>query len=529
MRSLKFGAFTILLIGPRQAASKLEISVLDAHLQNLQSAVFPELEAISRDIFAHPEISRNETFAHDVSVNHFCVTKSGEWEVDASISDELPTAWKIEFSHTPASWPQDRTLPAVGFLAEYDALLELGVPSHACGHNHIWLTAVYAASLARQALIDFDIPGRIIAVGTPDEEQNSGKFVLDEAGIFDGSLVWLLAHPSISAAIQPMSSRQNIVVRVVKDTHFAAVKTAYSMLTPLVSLQGLPGQFSTAALIEEVGMFQCNVVQADVALGVIGPTISRVNDTINSVKASHTGFESTNFTLAIDPEIENGIQILFHGNAGHTSQANQGALTLSILSFQQLTSIGDSFEFYLPDNTTSNELDFLVDVRTRWTPDLQTVIDFVLSHIPTQNITLDRSYPAVEPDPFLGPHFIDTISRSAYGAQKWPLSTTPPAASDASWVQRASVSPNGNGTFTVDSVHKAVLHANYNICTTGNITLCPFNHDPPFASLAGADFAYAATEQVARAVAAVAVQLLDDPNLMAKATAHIAQGPKNRK
>jgi hypothetical protein len=414
-------------------------------------------------------------------------------------------------------------------MAEYDALIEANEPSHACGHNHIWLVATYAASLARQVLIDFDIAGTIIVVGSPDEEQNSGKFVLDEAGVYDGSPIWALGHPTIAPAIQPMSARQNLIVRVVKDTHFEAVKEAYRELVPLGNITGLPGQSSTAALIEDVGMFQCNVVQADIALGVVGPSVAQVNAVLSAVKASNPGFATTNFTVSSDPELEGGVQIFIVGNAGHASNTNQGALTMSILGFKQLVAQDPTFEFYLPHNRTSSELDYLIDARTRWTPDIPTLVNFLRAQIPNPNITLDREYPAVEVDPFLGPFFIDTVARPAYGAQAFPLSTIAPAASDASWVQRAAVSPNGDGTFSLDSVQKATLHANYDICTSGNITLCPFNHEPHFADLAGADFAYVQTEEVGRAIAAMAVQLLADPELMAQATAHVAAGPKNRR
>lgn len=522
-------ALALGLVGVAGATSKITTAHIDTHLQDLKAGIFPDLEAISRRLYAHPEISRNETFAHAITVDFFQNKKAGEWEVVADLNDELPTAWSAEFSHRPAGWPRQKPLPSFGFMAEYDALIEANEPSHACGHNHIWLVATYAASLARQALIDFDIAGRIIVIGSPDEEQNSGKFVLDEAGVYDGSLIWALGHPSITPAIQPMSARQNLIVRVVKDTHFQVVKEAYMELVPLVNLTGLPGQFSTAALIEEVGMFQCNVVQADIALGVVGPSVAQVTATLNAVKASNPGFASTNFTLSSDPELEGGVQIFIVGNAGHASSTNQGALTMSILGFQQLVAQDPAFEFYLPHNRTHPELEYLIDARTRWSPDMPALVTFLQNRIPNPNITLDREYPAVEVDPFLGPLFINTVARPAYGSQTFPLSKTPPAASDASWVQRAVVSPNGDGTFSLESVRKATLHANYDICTSNNITLCPFNHEPHFADLAGADFAYVQTEEVARAIAAMAVQLLADPDLMAQATAHVAAGPKNRR
>jgi hypothetical protein len=338
-----------------------------------------------------------------------------------------------------------------------------------------------------------------------------------------------MSHPTISNAIQPMSARQNIVVKVIKDTHFDAVKAAYNTLVPLVNITALPGQFSTAALIEDTGFFVCNVVQADIALGVVGQraTIESVNETINAIKTANPGFASTNFTLVEDPDIAGGVQIMFKGNAGHGSQANLGAMSLSIATFKALHAINGDFQFYLPDNTTVAELDFTVDARTRWTTDMETVVDFVLDLIPTKHFSLDIMYPAYEPDPKLGPLFINTIGLPAYGAQNWSISTTPPAATDASWVQKAQVLVK-NGNHTLQSVEKAVLHANFNICDQP-VAQCPFNHDPPFHLIAGTDHAYDQTEKTARAIAHIAVQLLNDPNMMSDATSNIRSGPPQRR
>jgi hypothetical protein len=285
------------------------------------------------------------------------------------------------------------------------------------------------------------------------------------------------------------------------------VKTAYNMLVPLANITTLPGEFSTAALIEDTGFFVCNVVQADIALGVVGQgaTITSVTDTINAIKKAKPGFSSTNFTLVEDPNIAGGVQILFTGNADHASQANLGAMTLSIATFQALNATNGNFQFYLPDNTTVAELDFTVDARTRWSTDTKTVVDFVLDLIPIKNFSLDIMYPAYEPDPQLGSLFIDTIGLPA------------------SWVQKAQVLAK-NGNHTLQSVKKAVLHANFNVCEQP-VAQCPFNHDPPFALIAGTDHAYDQTEKTARAIARIAVQLLNDPSIMSDVTSNIRSGP----
>ncbi len=71
--------------------------------------------------------------------------------------------------------------PAVGFLAEYDALRGLG---HACGHNLIATWALGAGIALKRALDD--LQGTVKVIGTPGEEGAGGKVIMAEAGVFAG-------------------------------------------------------------------------------------------------------------------------------------------------------------------------------------------------------------------------------------------------------------------------------------------------------------------------------------------------------
>lgn len=81
--------------------------------------------------------------------------------------------------------------PTVAFLAEYDALPNLG---HACGHNLIG-TAAVGAGLALKAVLP-DLAGTIQVIGTPAEEGGGGKAIMVEAGIFGGVDAAMMVHPS---------------------------------------------------------------------------------------------------------------------------------------------------------------------------------------------------------------------------------------------------------------------------------------------------------------------------------------------
>ena len=81
--------------------------------------------------------------------------------------------------------------PRVAILAEYDALRGLG---HGCGHNIIATAAVGAAlALASQRSL---LPGEIVFLGTPAEEDLAGKQVMLDDGLFEGVDAAMMVHAS---------------------------------------------------------------------------------------------------------------------------------------------------------------------------------------------------------------------------------------------------------------------------------------------------------------------------------------------
>lgn len=69
--------------------------------------------------------------------------------------------------------------PAVGLIAEYDALPGIG---HACGHN-LMAAGMVGAAGALAAVVP-DLPGRVVYYGTPAEEAGSGKMIMLDRGAF---------------------------------------------------------------------------------------------------------------------------------------------------------------------------------------------------------------------------------------------------------------------------------------------------------------------------------------------------------
>jgi len=90
--------------------------------------------------------------------------------------------------------------PAVGFLAEMDALPELG---HACGHNLIAVSSAGAGVILRKAFPK--LKGSVEIFACPAEERGGGKIIMNRAGVFDHLDLAMLVHPSDRTEIFKLS------------------------------------------------------------------------------------------------------------------------------------------------------------------------------------------------------------------------------------------------------------------------------------------------------------------------------------
>ncbi|KAI0126139.1 hypothetical protein BJ170DRAFT_461492 [Xylariales sp. AK1849] len=489
------------------------LTTLPDLLKSISSSVFQGVKGVSVDIYNHPEISKSEFYAHDAVVTYFTETQPDLWKVTPHAYGE-PTSWTLEFTNIPDGVTgSEDDVPAVGFLAEYDALIGIG---HACGHHLITLNGLAAASIARQALIDLNIPGRIKLVGCPDEENTAGKNRLEVAGAFNGIDVWMMAHPTLANAVQPMQSRQNVVADFSGETHAETVKKAYGALVEIIDLaESLPGNSSTASPVEDVGMFASNVVQQQIKLGIAGLTLKQVQETVNEI--FDDTYVGVNYTAQETTDVGGGVALVIDGPGGHASESLKTPLRLSIETFRTLTSddAGD-VSFFLPGNVTVTQLDITVSVRTRYSLDQQSVTDTVKAAIEdsASKITTDLPYPALEVDPVIGNKFVSLMKTDDYGETDWAISTIAPAATDASFVQGAELDPV---TRELLSVERVLLHSNFAICSDSED--CPFPHEPLFKEAAGQDLAFDRTEVVARALAQIAVEVVADKSLMDQVTA----------
>ncbi|OIJ15602.1 amidohydrolase [Anaerobacillus arseniciselenatis] len=134
---------------------------------------------ISQYIGENPELGHEEFKASKILAE---TLTDHDFQVDMGTCD-LTTAFEAVFdSGAPG--------PSIGFMAEYDALPEIG---HACGHNLIGTMAIAAAIGLSKVMKQCG--GKIYVYGTPAEETRGGKVTMADEGIFNHLDVAMMVHP----------------------------------------------------------------------------------------------------------------------------------------------------------------------------------------------------------------------------------------------------------------------------------------------------------------------------------------------
>lgn len=133
---------------------------------------------LSKYIYDNPEIGLQE---FKCSKKIIQMLKEECFEVQCNF-EEMPTAF--------VGRKMKGNGPKIAFIAEYDALPEIG---NACGHNLIAAMSFGAAVALSKALDDYE--GEIILAGSPAEELGEGKPFLIKKGVFDDVDVAMMIHP----------------------------------------------------------------------------------------------------------------------------------------------------------------------------------------------------------------------------------------------------------------------------------------------------------------------------------------------
>lgn len=139
------------------------------------------LEKLALDIHATPELGYAETKA--VAWQTRLLTRWG-FQVRSPFAS-LATAYRAA---------KGTSGPVVCFMAEYDALPEIG---HGCGHNLICAAALGAGRALAAALANEGRPGTVVVMGTPAEEGGGGKVQMIARGALKDIDMAIMAHPSV--------------------------------------------------------------------------------------------------------------------------------------------------------------------------------------------------------------------------------------------------------------------------------------------------------------------------------------------
>jgi amidohydrolase len=148
----------------------------------LTQGIKPELIALSDYILENPELGYEEFKA---CTAHVELLRRHGFVVEDNYLD-MATAFR-------AVYDSGKPGPTVAFLAEYDALPGIG---HGCGHNMLGATSTGAGIVLGKMMTEFDIPGRVLVIGTPAEETSGAKVVMADKGAFADVDAVMQAHPS---------------------------------------------------------------------------------------------------------------------------------------------------------------------------------------------------------------------------------------------------------------------------------------------------------------------------------------------
>jgi len=182
-----------------------------------------ELRDLNETIHAEPELGGEEVKA---SRAHIQFLQQHGFQVETQYMG-IPTAFRATFkSRKPG--------PAIAYLAEYDALPDIG---HGCGHNLLGTVSSGAGAVLSKMLSE--IGGRVIVFGTPAEETNGFKVDMAEKGAFDKIDVAMIAHPDASHC----RSGRSLAMDALEFTFTG--KTAHAAVKPEAGINALDAAINT--------------------------------------------------------------------------------------------------------------------------------------------------------------------------------------------------------------------------------------------------------------------------------------------
>lgn len=148
----------------------------------------------------------------------------------------LPTAFRATLAGSSSEGP------VIALIAEYDALPEVG---HGCGHNIIGNAAIGAGmALSRLG----SLPGKVLVIGTPAEENAGGKIDLLDKGYFNDVGAALMTHPTTHDQI---ASRHMTDFGIDFEFHGKAAHAAFDPAQGINALDAVIQTFVNIGLLRQ--------------------------------------------------------------------------------------------------------------------------------------------------------------------------------------------------------------------------------------------------------------------------------------
>ncbi|HHY35164.1 MAG TPA: M20 family metallopeptidase [Firmicutes bacterium] len=157
----------------------MDMEALRHKLREKIELLSPMVENVARSLYEHPELGLEEVFASRKIAE---ILERHGFSVEYGVAG-MKTAFRAS---------KGRGKPVVAFMAEYDALPEIG---HGCGHNLIASVALAAGIACSDVISPETAEVTWVVLGTPAEETIGGKIIMAEAGVFDDIDVAFIAHP----------------------------------------------------------------------------------------------------------------------------------------------------------------------------------------------------------------------------------------------------------------------------------------------------------------------------------------------
>ena len=196
-------------------------------LQDFFTRETPRMTALADQIWKLAELRYAETASAQL---HMDALAASGFRITKNVAG-IPTAFMAEWGDAG---------PVIGFLGEYDALSGLnqqsgalvctpsvdspGLAGHGCGH-HLLGTSAHFAAIALQAHLQASgDQARVRYYGCPAEEGGSGKTFMARAGVFDDVDVALTWHPASFTGVFSQSTLANVQAKFVfhgKASHAA--------------------------------------------------------------------------------------------------------------------------------------------------------------------------------------------------------------------------------------------------------------------------------------------------------------------